>query len=166
MAYTDLAMIAQAVITEKYGSVQNYSKEILNGSTNLFDQWAQGEAELNKQQVRQIKVLFTDYEWMLCQKATFQARTLPEYQGKAANLYSKAKKNIAQNWLKADNCRSTFKQEQVLNHPVIHLRLAMEYDLWGFEDMLDFIVPAQVQDEIQTKQLDLLTWANNLKIEG
>lgn len=166
MAYNDLAAIAQAVIREKYGNTHVFSTEVLRGPAVLFDDWAQSNAQLTKAQVRQIKELFTDYEWMLCQKAIFQATTIPECSAKADYIYANAKKHVAKHWLAAENCQSSFKNEQVLNHPVVHLRLTMGYDLWGFSDILDFVVPAHIQEAIETKQLDLLTWANDLKIEN
>lgn len=165
MAYTDLAMIARLVIDEKYGHTHTFSTEVLKGSETLFDDWAMGHAELTKGQIRQIKALFTDYEWMLCQKALFQVATIPELEGKADYVYAQAKKAIAKHWLQSKNCQSTFKKEEVLNHPVIHLRITLDYGLWGFSDVLDFVVPAHVQVAIESKKLDLLTWANDLEIK-
>lgn len=166
MAYTDLAMIARAVIQEKYGHTHTFSTEVLKGSETLFDDWANGQAKLQKTQIQQIKALFTDYEWMLCQKTLFQVTTIPELEGKAAYVYARAKKDIATHWLQAENCQSTFKKEDVLQRPVIHLRLTLAYGLWGFSDVLDFVVPAHVQTAIESKQLDLLTWANDLEIKA
>ncbi|MCH4171681.1 MAG: hypothetical protein LKF36_10690 [Lactobacillus sp.] len=164
MAYTDLAMIAQDVILEKYGDTTSFSTAILHGDSHLISDWVSGDVQLSGKQLQEIRKLFTDYEWMLCQKAIFQAQTIPELDNKAAYIYNQAKKHVAQHWVKADNCKSAFKDELVLKRPVIHLRLTLNYDLWGFNDVLDFIVPARIQRAIETQELDLLTWADNLQV--
>ncbi|WP_416353278.1 hypothetical protein ACNAN0_10845 [Agrilactobacillus fermenti] len=162
----DFSAIVQDVVLQKYGDTSVFSTQVLLEAPNFFDQWLAGKVELSKIQGHHLRQLFTDYEWMLCQKAIFQSQSIPELNGRSAYVYANAKKQIAKQWLAAENCESAFTKEQVQGRAVIHLRISLNYDLWGFEDVLDFIVPETVRSEIETKQLDLLTWVNNLKIEA
>ena len=120
-----------------------------------------GQAALLPQQREQLRYLFTDYEWMLASKLAVMAKTTPGA-GQLAERYQTAKTLIAKEWLKLPNLTTRYvKQPRGGDQISVHLQLRQDYGLHGLVDILDFVVPTKVAKQLQTKQLDLLTWAQD-----
>ncbi|MFD1483637.1 hypothetical protein ACFQ5J_00035 [Lacticaseibacillus baoqingensis] len=118
------------------------------------------EAALLPQQREQLRFLFSDYEWMLAQKLAVLQSTAPAA-GTLAQRYQLAKTVIAKAWLRSPSLTTSYvKEPRSTGRVSVHLQLRQDYGVHGLVDILDFVVPTQVAKQLQTKQLDLLTWAD------
>lgn len=118
------------------------------------------QAALLPQQRTQLRYLFTDYEWMLAQKLAVLQATTPEAPS-LAERFQQAKTVIAKAWLQSPNLTTNYVREpRGVDQVSVHLQLRQDYGLHGLVDILDFVVPTTVAKQLQTKQLDLLTWAD------
>ncbi|MCI2032974.1 MAG: hypothetical protein LKJ69_06175 [Lactobacillus sp.] len=118
------------------------------------------EAALLPQQREQLRYLFSDYEWMLAQKLAVLQASAPAT-GTLAQRYQLAKTVVAKSWLRSPNLTTNYVKEPRSDGQVsVHLQLRQDYGVHGLVDILDFVVPTQVAKQLQTKQLDLLTWAD------
>ncbi|WP_057894091.1 hypothetical protein [Lacticaseibacillus brantae] len=111
---------------------------------------------LSHAEKRQLRSMLTDYEWMLVQKL------VPEFSDDAIGLaraFNAAKLAVAKVWLQSPGLSTRFVKLDQAGTQTIHLQVRLEYVL-GLLDVLDFAVPASVATQLETHQLDLLTWAN------
>ncbi|WP_407891631.1 hypothetical protein [Lacticaseibacillus sp. N501-2] len=120
----------------------------------------QGQAALLPQQREQLRYLFTDYEWMLAQKLAVFESTTPVVGG-LAQRFQNAKTVIAKAWLQTPSVTTNYVKEPLgAGRVSVHLQLRQDYGVHGLVDILDFVVPTTIAEQLQTKQLDLLTWAD------
>ncbi|WP_125705584.1 hypothetical protein [Lacticaseibacillus daqingensis] len=118
-----------------------------------------GDAALTDVQRQKLRYLFTDYEWMLAQKVAVLEETARSEQG-VTWRYQNAKATIAMAWLANAKVTTAMTQVPQPNGTLAHhLRIKRTYGVHGLEDILDFVVPKPVAQQLATKKLDLLTWA-------
>jgi len=122
-------------------------------------QWQQSRTTtgpLSGGEKRQLRGMLTDYEWMLAQKLA------PEFSDDALGLvraFNAAKLAVAKVWLKSPGLSTRFVKLDQAGTQTIHLQVRLAY-VPGLLDVLDFAVPASVATQLETHQLDLLTWAD------
>lgn len=148
-------------IKEQYVTEKNFLESVLNISEDTWENWKLGNFSLPGEQTQKIKNLFTDYEWMLVQKILRQTIIFPEKLNSAVNDYRQMKTRIAQKWLNSDLATVSVKQrEETHNAQMIELVVIMDYEMWGFDDILTFTLPARIQQQIENEQVALLDWVN------
>ncbi|MCG4281508.1 hypothetical protein [Lacticaseibacillus saniviri] len=103
-------------------------------------------------QRRQLRRLFTDYEWMLAQKVIDPESAIPVW-----NQFQEAKLVVARQWLALSNTTTKFLDDAGKT-PVMHLQLRLTYAP-NLADVLDFVLPQQVVQRLESKPLALLTWS-------
>lgn len=149
-------------IFEKYSSEAAFYKEQLNISEERWTNWKKGTMSLSPEESQKVKNIFSDYEWMLLQKILRQTIIYPEKRHIAVSEYKKLKIKIAQKWLNA-NCGvvefQQLKEEDKKDH-FIDLRVSLQYDEWGFDDVLNFRLPAAIQHQVVSQKVALLDWVN------
>ncbi|MHC5267990.1 hypothetical protein ACYSNO_02195 [Enterococcus sp. LJL98] len=149
-------------IFEKYTSESAFYREYLGLSEEKWLQWKKGVLSLSPEENQKIKNIFSDYEWMLLQKILRQTIIYPEKRQIAVSEYKKLKIKIAQKWLNT-NCGvvefQQLKEEEKKEH-FIDLRVSLQYDEWGFDDVLNFRLPAAIQQQVVSQKVALLDWVN------
>ena len=139
-----------------------FYKHHLGLSQEHWEQWKQGKISLNPEESQKIKNIFSDYEWMLLQKILRQTIIYPEKRQVAVEEYKKLKIKIAQKWLNS-NCGivefQQIKEEDKKEH-LIDLRVSLQYGEWGFDDVLNFRLPAAIQHQVVSQKVALLDWVN------
>lgn len=161
--YIDLVINA---ILEQFKSEQDFCENYLGISTELWNQWKHGQGQLPPELTQKIKNLFSDYEWMLSQKVIRQTILFPEKRTTAVAEYRELKTIIAQKWLAsgiAEVEMVPFKnQNEEEHHEYIDLRVTIDYGKWGYDDIISFRLPAQVQKQIESSKTEtaLLDWVN------
>ncbi|WP_390408139.1 hypothetical protein [Lacticaseibacillus jixiensis] len=152
----DLIALAVAVLTQRDGDATVLT-QVMHIPVSAIENNA---AALLPQQRQQLRYLFTDYEWMLAQKLAVLEQTDPT-QGGLPERYMLAKTVIAKAWLRSPSLTTSYvKAPQGNGRVAVHLQLRQDYGVHGLVDILDFVVPTTVAKQLQTKQLDLLTWAD------
>ena len=123
---------------------------------------ASGSKSTEYKEGQKIKNIFSDYEWMLLQKILRQTIIYPEKRQVAVEEYKKLKIKIAQKWLNS-NCGivefQQIKEEDKKEH-LIDLRVSLQYGEWGFDDVLNFRLPAAIQHQVVSQKVALLDWVN------
>ncbi|MDH6365191.1 hypothetical protein M2139_002193 [Enterococcus sp. PF1-24] len=156
--------IVISAILEQFDSENHFYTEQLGISEFEWLNWKEGKVNLSSDNLQKIKGLFSDYEWMLLQKILRQSVLFPEKRNVAVNEYKRLKVAIAQKWL--ENKLATVdliaptKEDEEKRVPYIHLRVAVNYGEWGFDDIISFRLPAAVQQQIEGSEVPLLDWAN------
>ncbi len=154
---TQLIELAALVLQQRDGSAK-VLESVMHIPTAAI---LANQAALLPKQREQLRYLFTDYEWMLAQKLAVMQTTTPEA-GSLAERYQTAKMLIAKEWLKSPNLTTSYvKQPRGGDEVSVHLQLRQDYGVHGLVDILDFVVPTKVAKQLQTEQLDLLTWAQD-----
>lgn len=152
----NLIALAVAVLTQRDGDASVLT-QVMHIPVAAIENNA---AALLPQQREQLRYLFTDYEWMLAQKLAVLEKTDPT-QGGLPERYMLAKTVIAKAWLRSPSLTTSYvKAPQGNGRVAVHLQLRQDYGVHGLVDILDFVVPTTVAKQLQTKQLDLLTWAD------
>lgn len=149
-------------IHENYYSEEEFYKNQLGISLDRWENWKQGTMSLSPEESQKIKNIFSDYEWMLLQKVLRQTIIYPEKRHIAVSEYRKLKIKIAQQWLNENGGLVEFKQvkEEVKKDSLIDLRVSLQYGEWGFDDVLNFRLPAAIQNQIVRQEVALLDWVN------
>ncbi|MGM9903143.1 hypothetical protein A5844_000291 [Enterococcus sp. 10A9_DIV0425] len=157
--YVDLII---SVLLEQFETEQNFLENYLLMNEEDWQGWKRGERNLSSEAMQKVKNLFTDYEWMLTQKILRQTIIFPEKRTVAIAEYKQIKTRIAQKWL-SSGCASVelipLKNEQ---SPAgyLDLKVSIQYDEWGYDDILNFRLPAEIQRQIEGEKLELLDWVN------
>lgn len=151
-----------STIDEQYGSEQLFYEGNLGISLEKWENWKQGIGVLSPEENQKVKHLFSDYEWMLVQKILRLTIIYPEKRGVAVSEYRKMKTEIARKWLNIGLGTVEMIQLKEENNPnqYLNLRVAIEYNEWGFDDILTFRLPAAIQQQVENEQVALLNWVN------
>lgn len=148
-------------LKEIYHSEAAFYEEQLGISEGRWENWKKGKTQLSAEENQKVKNIFSDYEWMLLQKVLRQTIIYPEKRQIAVLEYKKMKIKIAQKWLNSDCGVVEFKQlNDASEDAFIDLRVSLEYGEWGFDDVLNFRLPAEVQNQIVRQEVALLDWIN------
>ncbi|MBO1298785.1 MULTISPECIES: hypothetical protein [unclassified Enterococcus] len=157
--YVDLIM---SVLLEQFETEQNFLDTYLLVDEGTWQGWKRGEQNLPSEAMQKVKNLFTDYEWMLTQKILRQTIIFPEKRNVAVAEYKQVKTRIAQKWVgsgSADVELVPLKKDQISNG-YLDLKVSIQYDEWGYDDILNFRLPAEVQKQIEGEKIELLDWVN------
>ena len=157
--YVDLIM---SVLLEQFETEQNFLDTYLLVDEGTWQGWKRGEQNLPAEAMQKVKNLFTDYEWMLTQKILRQTIIFPEKRNVAVAEYKQVKTRIAQKWVgsgSADVELVPLKKDQISNG-YLDLKVSIQYDEWGYDDILNFRLPAEVQKQIEGEKIELLDWVN------
>lgn len=117
-----------------------------------------GTASLTPAENQKIKLLFSDYEWMLIQKIVRQTVIYPEKRTSAVAEFKKMKTQIARTWLSNDLAKVELLTQSEESTQYLDLRVSITYDEWGYDDILNFRLPAFVQQQIKNEKIELLAW--------
>lgn len=148
---------------------QEFYQNQLGIETAVWNDWKMGVASLSSENSQKIKHLFSDYEWMLIQKLIRQASLFPEKRNYVVSEYKRLKSIIAQKWIQSGQAnvelitqKSNYRKqdEMTVMNQMVHLRITMEYEMWGYDDILTFNLPAAIQQQIEKEPIDLLEWVN------
>lgn len=156
-----IAILLQT-IKEQYAKETTFYQNVLNIDAHTWEQWKSGSGTLSPEQNQKIKNLFSDYEWMLVQKIIRQTIIFPEKRTQAVSEYRRLKTKIAQSWLqkKLADVEVVSHSKEKDNKQLLDLRVFITYDEWGFDDILSFRLPAQIQQQLQQEKVGLLAWVN------
>ncbi|EGP4725892.1 hypothetical protein NXO46_001505 [Enterococcus faecium] len=157
--YIDLIM---SVLLEQFETEKNFLDEYLLISPEQWQKWKDGEKNLPSEAMQKVKNLFTDYEWMLTQKILRQTIIFPEKRNVAVAEYKQIKTRIAQKWLSSKAAKVELIPLKN-NHQAgryLDLKVSIQYDEWGYDDILNFRLPADVQKQIEGEKIELLDWVN------
>lgn len=157
--YIDLIM---NVILEQFETEQKFLTDYLLVDEEDWKLWKKGEGNLTSEAMQKVKNLFSDYEWMLVQKMLRQTIIFPEKRTTAVSEYKQTKTRIAQKWLTSGAGTAEILPLEG-NQPVnyLDLKVSIQYDKWGYDDILNFRLPAIVQQQIEGEKVELLDWVNN-----
>lgn len=161
-----LTAIVIDVIKEKYITEHAFYTEKLNMNATVWAQWKQGEIVLNYDLMKVISTLFTDYEWMLVQKVVRNCETMPHLMLDPVKEYRFLKYEIAKNWMQHQRVKLEWHHTELndalssrLSNTVI-LKIALDYHIWGYSDVLELRLPSVIRQQIQTDQVKLLEWVD------
>lgn len=149
-------------IHEQYNSEKSFYENILGADQTTWEAWKAGKGNLTAEQNQKIKNLFSDYEWMLLQKILRQTIIFPEKRTVAISEYKKMKTKIAQKWLSSNLATAEMisYNEEGQEQQYLDLKVTITYDEWGFDDILNFRLPAVIQQQIKNEKVALLNWVN------
>lgn len=150
------------VVREQHGNEEVFYEKFLSISQQKWQGWKQGTASLTPEENQKIKNLFSDYEWMLLQKILRQTIIYPEKRLVAVSEYRKMKIEIAQKWLNIGLATVEMNQlkEENKDNRYLNLRVMIQYDEWGFDDIINFKLPAYIQQQVENEPVALLNWVN------
>lgn len=157
--YVDLIM---SVLLEQFETEENFLDTYLLVDETNWQAWKRGEQNLPSEAMQKVKNLFTDYEWMLTQKILRQTIIFPEKRNVAVAEYKQIKTRIAQKWVSSGSANVELlplKNDQIVNG-YLDLKVSIQYDEWGYDDILNFRLPAEVQKQIEGEKIELLDWVN------
>lgn len=158
--YIDLII---STIIENFGSEEAFYQDRLGISPDRWKNWKKGFNGLSPEEMQKIKNLFSDYEWMLLQKVLRQTIIYPEKRTFAVTEFRRLKTKIARKWLNiglatVEILNTTGENE---TGQYLDLRVTIDYGQWGYDDILNFRLPAYIQQQIDNEQVALLDWVND-----
>jgi len=158
--YIDLII---STIVENFGSETAFYRDRLGISPDKWENWKKGFSNLSPEEMQKVKNLFSDYEWMLLQKVLRQTIIYPEKRTFAVAEYRRMKTKIARQWLNIGLATVEIldTKEENNNGQYLDLRVTIDYREWGFDDILNFRLPAYIQQQIDNEQVALLDWVND-----
>lgn len=152
-----------STIIENFGTEEAFYQDRLGVSSAAWEDWKKGFSTLSAEEMQKIKNLFSDYEWMLLQKVLRQTIIYPEKRTIAVTEFRRMKTKIARKWLNSGIGTVEILDTQEENEigKSLDLRVTIDYKEWGYDDILNFRLPAYVQQQINNEQVALLDWVNN-----
>jgi hypothetical protein len=157
MHNVSIAIILNTVI-EQYSTEARFYETQLGITNEQWEAWKNGTASLSPAENQKIKLLFSDYEWMLIQKIVRQTVIYPEKRTSAVPEFKKMKTQIARKWLSADLAKVELLTQSEESKQYLDLRISITYDEWGYDDILNFRLPAFIQQQIENEKIELLAW--------
>lgn len=101
MHNVSIAIILNTII-EQYTSEKQFYQTHLGITEEQWEAWKNGTMSLSPAENQKVKLLFSDYEWMLIQKIIRQTVIYPEKRNQAVVEFKKMKTQIARTWLGSD----------------------------------------------------------------
>jgi len=157
MHNVSIAIILNTII-EQYASEKQFYETQLGITEEQWEAWKNGTMSLSPAENQKVKLLFSDYEWMLIQKIIRQTVIYPEKRNQAVVEFKKMKTQIARTWLASDLAKVELLTESEETAQYLDLRVSITYDAWGYGDILSFRLPAFVQQQIRNEKIELLEW--------
>ncbi|WEG73887.1 hypothetical protein [Vagococcus intermedius] len=156
-------------VLSQFGTETNFCQVYLGISQEEWVNWKKGTQVLESEIMQKIKGLFSDYEWMLLQKIIRQTVLFPEKRHYVVEEYKRVKSVIAKQWLHTGEAvvelisqKESYATQSAreIGKEVINLKVSMNYGIWGYDDILEFCLPAKIQQQIEDAPVDLLEWVN------
>lgn len=155
-------------VHSQFDSENRFCSDYLEVPLQQWEEWKRGSLALQPEEMQKIKSLFSDYEWMLMQKIIKQTILFPEKRNYVVMEYKRVKSLIAKKWLQSGEAtvelisqKDTYsKSPRAQSKEMINLKVSMEYGVWGYDDILEFSLPALIQKQIEDSPVDLLEWVN------
>ncbi|MGX6961587.1 hypothetical protein [Vagococcus xieshaowenii] len=156
-------------VKSQYVTEKMFYEDYLLINQEQWQSWKQGALTLSAENNQKIKLLFSDYEWMLIQKLIRQAGLFPEKRNYVVSEYKRLKSLIAQKWLQTDEAKIELitqkshigrKKTTQNSSSRFEIRVSLEYGVWGMDDILIFHLPATIQQQIESSPIDLLDWVS------
>ncbi|MGO2082645.1 hypothetical protein [Vagococcus sp.] len=156
-------------IQEQFFSEKLFSSQYLDISYQEWVDWKLGRQALPADKMQKLKNLFSDYEWMLIQKIARQTIIFPEKRNFIVSEYKRLKASIAKSWIKSGLAKaelitkqrgSNLNGDEANKRNYVNLRVSVNYQEWGYDDILEFFMPEIIQQQIVEAQLDLLEWVD------
>ncbi|MGX7013533.1 hypothetical protein [Vagococcus silagei] len=156
-------------IQDQFFSEKLFSLQYLDISYEEWLEWKSGKKALSADKMQKLKALFSDYEWMLIQKIARQTIIFPEKRNYIVPEYKRLKASIAKTWIKSGLATAELiTQQRAIRAGVdernkrncVNLRISVNYQEWGYDDILEFFMPEIIQQQIIDSQVDLLEWVD------
>lgn len=156
-------------IQDQFISEQVYCEYYLDVPYEEWQKWKTGISNLPSDKMQKMQGLFSDYEWMLIQKIARQTGLFPEKRNYVVAEYKRLKSIIAKSWIKSGLANvELITQQRVSGNVtkilpqknVVNLRVIVNYEEWGYDDILEFCMPGVIQQQIEEAQIDLLEWVD------
>lgn len=149
-------------IKMNFPTEESFYKYYLGISLKEWDEWKKGKAALSGDAMQKVKGLFSDYEWMLMQKVAEQAVFFPEKRHYVVPEYRRLKTMIAKKWIELPICSVELvsKVDQQNMKELINLKISLQYGEWGYDDILNFTMPAHISKTIEGSNKGLLEWVS------
>lgn len=170
MMHEALVAIIEDRVQHQFLNAQEFCETYLKVDVSEWESWKNGTGTLNTESMQLVKNLFSDYEWMLIQKLIRQAILFPEKRNYIVMEYKRLKTLIAKKWINSGEAmvelisqqESATRREKAWSaaQGMINLKVSLQYDSWGYDDILYFHLPAVVQRQIEDAPVDLLEWVN------
>ena len=150
-------------INLEFDSEEIFCQTYLNFSYEEWLEWKNGHKPLPNDIMQKIKGLFSDYEWMLLQKVAEQTLFFPEKRNYAVQEFRRLKTLIARSWIELPLCSVELgtKQSLLVDREMINLKITLKYGEWGYDDILNFPMPAHVSKQIVSSTKGLLEWVDH-----
>lgn len=145
-----------------FSTEEAFYKYYLGISLKEWNDWKQGKSGLPGEAMQKVKGLFSDYEWMLMQKVAEQAVFFPEKRHYVVSEYRRLKTMIAKQWIELPICSVELvsKVSQQRDDELINLKVSLQYGEWGYDDILNFTMPAHISKMIEGSNKGLLEWVS------
>lgn len=157
MHNVSIAIILNTIL-EQYPTEKAFYKNQLGIDEKEWEAWKNGSGSLSPAVNQKIKLLFSDYEWMLVQKIIRQTVIYPEKRTQAVSEFKKMKTQIARKWLTSGSGEVEILTQNEEIKQYLDLKVSITYDEWGYDDILSFRLPAIIQQQIQKEKVELLAW--------
>ena len=122
--------LIMSVLLEQFETEKNFLDEYLLISPEQWQKWKDGEKNLPSEAMQK--------------------------------EYKQIKTRIAQKWLSSKAAKVELiplKNNQQAGR-YLDLKVSIQYDEWGYDDILNFRLPADVQKQIEGEKIELLDWVN------
>lgn len=149
-------------VKSQFPSEKYFVEHYLEMDWNEWTQWKKGKSLLSQEAMQKVKGLFSDYEWMLMQKVAEQTMFFPEKRHYIAQQYRRLKAMIAKRWIETPLCRVELITKTITPgiEDIVTLRVSLRYGEWGYDDILNFSMPAYMSKQIENSNKGLLEWVN------
>lgn len=156
-----MVLIILSEIKLRFKSEHNFWKNYLLISEEEWLNWKKGQGVLPQQAMQKVKGLFSDYEWMLVNKVAEQAMFFPEKRHYVVPEFRRLKTMIAKQWIELPICLAELVTQTADGmNEVINLKVTLKYGEWGYDDILNFFMPAKLSKKIEGGNKGLLEWVD------
>ena len=156
-----LVELVVARVKERFNPESDFYAKQLHLTMEEWQDWQKGLYVLSEHELGAIIMLFTDYEWMLVQKVIRNTKIIPEKEQSAVSDFNKMKFAIAKKWMQGDLANveivEKLNEEEKLTKN-IEVRIVMEYDSWGYNDILTFSMPAIERERVVGSRRELIQY--------
>ena len=156
-----MVFIILSEIKLRFKNEEDFYANYLRISKEEWMNWKLGKENLPQQVMQKVKGLFSDYEWMLVNKVAEQAMFFPEKRHYVVPEFRRLKTMIAKKWIDLPICMAELVTQAVDGmNEVINLKVTLKYGEWGYDDILNFFMPAKLSKKIEGGNKGLLEWVN------
>jgi D-mannonate dehydratase len=156
-----LVELIVARVQERFNLESDFYQKQLQMTKEAWENWKKGLYVLNEHEFGTMIMLFTDYEWMLVQKVIRTTKIIPEKEQNAVSDFNKMKFSIAKQWMQSDMANAEIveklqEDEKLMKN--IEVRIVMDYDSWGYNDILTFTLPAIERERVAGSRRELIQY--------